>query len=51
VYVKGGDFAVADLPAEERAVVEQAGGRILTLGLVPGRSTTRLLERLRGAGG
>jgi rfaE bifunctional protein nucleotidyltransferase chain/domain len=46
IYVKGGDFTVDQLPAEERAVVERFGGRILTLGLVPGRSTTGLLERL-----
>jgi rfaE bifunctional protein nucleotidyltransferase chain/domain len=47
IYVKGGDFRVEDLPAEERAVVAGCGGRILTLALVPGRSTTGLLERIR----
>lgn len=47
IYVKGGDFQVEELPAEERTVVTACGGRILTLSLVPGRSTTALLDRIR----
>jgi rfaE bifunctional protein nucleotidyltransferase chain/domain len=50
IYVKGGDFQIEELPAEERAVVAGCGGRILTLSLVPGRSTTALLERIRTGG-
>jgi bifunctional ADP-heptose synthase (sugar kinase/adenylyltransferase) len=46
VYVKGGDFSVDQLPKEEREVVAQGGGKIVTLGLVPGRSTTALLEKI-----
>lgn len=48
VYVKGGDFSVEQLPAEEREVVEKNGGRIQTLSLVAGRSTTSLLDKIRG---
>jgi rfaE bifunctional protein nucleotidyltransferase chain/domain len=51
VYVKGGDFQIDALPAEERAVVDACGGRILTLALMPGRSTTALLNRIRAGGG
>ncbi len=47
VYVKGGDFTVDQLPAEERRVVEAAGGRILIMPHVPGRSTTELLGKIR----
>ena len=46
VYVKGGDFSVEELPGEEREIVEKAGGKIVTLGFVPGRSTTLLLEKI-----
>jgi glycerol-3-phosphate cytidylyltransferase len=46
VYVKGGDFKIEDLPLEEREIVAKAGGRILTLGLVPGKSTSALIDRI-----
>jgi len=46
VYVKGGDFSVEQLPEEERQIVEKAGGKIVTLGFVPGKSTTSLLEKI-----
>jgi rfaE bifunctional protein nucleotidyltransferase chain/domain len=46
VYVKGGDFTVDQLPAEEREAVAAGGGRILTLSFVAGRSTTALLDRI-----
>jgi rfaE bifunctional protein nucleotidyltransferase chain/domain len=46
IYVKGGDFTVDQLPPEERAVVERAGGKIITLAYVPGKSTTALLEKI-----
>jgi D-glycero-beta-D-manno-heptose 1-phosphate adenylyltransferase len=46
VYVKGGDYTVETLNPEERAVVEQAGGRIMVLPLVPGKSTTQLLHTI-----
>jgi rfaE bifunctional protein nucleotidyltransferase chain/domain len=43
VHVKGGDYRVEDLP--EREVVEKHGGRIVIIGLVPGRSTTNLIKK------
>jgi D-beta-D-heptose 7-phosphate kinase/D-beta-D-heptose 1-phosphate adenosyltransferase len=42
VWVKGGDYAVADLP--EAAVLAEWGGRAAVLPFVAGRSTTRLIE-------
>jgi rfaE bifunctional protein nucleotidyltransferase chain/domain len=47
VYVKGGDYTLDSIDQEERRVVESGGGRILILPMVPGRSTTGLLDRLR----
>lgn len=46
VYVKGSDFKIEQLPEEEREAVATAGGRIVTLGFVPGKSTTALLEKI-----
>lgn len=47
VYAKGGDYTVDSLDPDERAVLEGAGTDIRILPLVPGRSTTALLGRLR----
>jgi rfaE bifunctional protein nucleotidyltransferase chain/domain len=47
VYVKGGDFTADELPPEERRAVEQAGGRVLIMPHVPGRSTTELIAKIR----
>jgi len=46
VYVKGGDYAVEDLPAEERAVVNEQGSRIVVLGHVPGKSSSDLAKQI-----
>lgn len=45
VYIKGGDYTLETLNPEERAAVEKAGGRIMLVPLVPGKSTTLLLEK------
>ena len=45
IYAKGGDYTVESLDASERAVLEQAGTAIHILPLVPGRSTTGLIEK------
>jgi D-beta-D-heptose 7-phosphate kinase/D-beta-D-heptose 1-phosphate adenosyltransferase len=42
VWVKGGDYAEADLP--EARAVQRWGGRVVILPHVEGRSTTRLIE-------
>lgn len=46
IYVKGGDYTVETLNQEERKVVESAGGKIMVLPVVPGKSTTVLLKKL-----
>ena len=46
VYVKGGDYEVEDLPAEERAVITAQGGRITVLGHVPGKSSSDIARRI-----
>ena len=45
IYVKGGDYDVRDL--EEARLVESWGGRALSVGFVPGYSTTSLVDRIR----
>lgn len=46
VYVKGGDYTLETLNQEERRTVEQAGGRIVLIPFVPGKSTTGLVEKI-----
>ena len=46
VYVKGGDYTLDTLNHDERRAVEQAGGKIVILPFVPGKSTTALLEKI-----
>lgn len=46
VYVKGGDYTLETLNPEERRTVEAAGGRIIIIPFVPGKSTTALLEKI-----
>ena len=46
VYVKGGDYTVDQLPAEERAIIETQGGRITVLGHLPGKSSTEIARRI-----
>lgn len=46
ILVKGGDYLVKPLP--EREVVERYGGRIEIIPLVPGLSTSGLIDAARG---
>jgi D-glycero-beta-D-manno-heptose 1-phosphate adenylyltransferase len=46
VYVKGGDYTLETLNQDERRTVEQAGGRIVIMPCVPGKSTTSLLKKI-----
>ncbi len=48
VHVKGADYANKPIP--ERAIVEAYGGRVELIPLVPGRSSTSTIDRLRGNG-
>ena len=45
IYAKGGDYDMDTLP--EAALVRSWGGRALALPLLPGRSTTALVGRIR----
>ena len=46
IYVKGGDYTLETLNHDERRAVEQAGGKIVIIPFVPGKSTTTLLEKI-----
>jgi rfaE bifunctional protein nucleotidyltransferase chain/domain len=46
VYVKGGDYTLDTLNQDERRAVESAGGKIVIIPFVPGKSTTALLEKI-----
>jgi rfaE bifunctional protein nucleotidyltransferase chain/domain len=46
IYVKGGDYTLDTLNQDERRAVESAGGKILIVPFVPGKSTTSLLEKI-----
>ncbi len=47
IYVKGGDYTLESLDPEEVAALKKVGAEIKTLPLVPGKSTTGLIERMR----
>jgi rfaE bifunctional protein nucleotidyltransferase chain/domain len=44
-YVKGGDYRARVLP--ERATVERLGGQVILIDLLPERSTSALIRRIR----
>ncbi|MBE0545936.1 MAG: D-glycero-beta-D-manno-heptose 1-phosphate adenylyltransferase [Verrucomicrobia bacterium] len=46
IYVKGGDYTVDTMNQEERQLVEQGGGKVVVLPVVPGKSTTALLQKI-----
>jgi bifunctional ADP-heptose synthase (sugar kinase/adenylyltransferase) len=46
VYVKGGDYTLDTLNQDERRTVEQAGGKIVIIPFVPGKSTTGTLKKI-----
>jgi rfaE bifunctional protein nucleotidyltransferase chain/domain len=48
VLVKGGDWSLDRIVGRE--TVEAAGGRVLSIPLVPGRSTTAIVEKIRSEG-
>ena len=48
IYVKGGDYDADTLP--ERLAVECYGGRVVTVGYLPGRSTAGIIEGIRAGG-
>ena len=46
IYVKGGDYTLETLNKQERQAVESAGGKIVIIPFVPGKSTTNLLRKI-----
>jgi D-glycero-beta-D-manno-heptose 1-phosphate adenylyltransferase len=46
IYAKGGDYTLESLNQEERRIVEQAGGKVVIIPIVPGKSTTTLLKKI-----
>jgi rfaE bifunctional protein nucleotidyltransferase chain/domain len=48
VLVKGADYAISEIAGA--SFVQSYGGRVETIELVPGRSTTALLERIKAIG-
>ena len=48
IYVKGGDYQLETLNPEEYAVLQAVGAHIEFVPMVPGRSTTRTIERMQG---
>lgn len=47
IYAKGGDYTPESLDTGEREALSAAGAEVRILPLVPGRSTTSVVERLR----
>jgi len=47
LYAKGGDYTLESLDPDERGALEAAGTEIRLLALVPGKSTTGILEKWR----
>jgi rfaE bifunctional protein nucleotidyltransferase chain/domain len=47
IYVKGGDYTIATMNAEERAILEKCGTRIEIIPFQGGYSTTALLQKIR----
>jgi rfaE bifunctional protein nucleotidyltransferase chain/domain len=48
LYAKGGDYTPDSLDSGEREVLAAVGAEVRILPLVPGRSTTSVLQRMRG---
>src|SRR6266568_1396 len=46
IYVKGGDYTLETLNQDERRTVERAGGKIVIIPLVPGKSTSSVFQKL-----
>jgi rfaE bifunctional protein nucleotidyltransferase chain/domain len=46
VYVKGGDYTLDTINQDERRLLEELGVKIVLLPVVPGKSTSALLEKI-----
>jgi D-glycero-beta-D-manno-heptose 1-phosphate adenylyltransferase len=45
IYVKGGDYVVEQIP--EARIVKEAGGKVVLIPEVPGRSSTKIIARIK----
>ena len=48
IYVKGGDYTPESLDLGERTALQQVGAKTVILPLVPGKSTSQLIQRVAG---
>lgn len=46
IYVKGGDYTIDTINQDERRLLEKMGVKIVLLPVVPGKSTTSILEKI-----
>lgn len=46
IYVKGGDYTPESLDVEERSAAKSVGAKTVILPLVPGKSTSQLIQRI-----
>jgi rfaE bifunctional protein nucleotidyltransferase chain/domain len=46
IYAKGGDYTAASLNPEEAAALEACGAKVEIVKLVPGKSTTKIVEKM-----
>ena len=46
IYVKGGDYTIDTINQDERRLLEKLGVKIVLLPVVPGKSTTAILEKI-----
>jgi bifunctional ADP-heptose synthase (sugar kinase/adenylyltransferase) len=46
IYVKGGDYTIASLDPDESSALAACGARVEIVKLVPGKSTTNLVEKM-----
>lgn len=46
IYVKGGDYTIDTINQDERRLLEKMGVKIVLLPVVPGKSTTTILEKI-----
>ncbi len=46
LYVKGGDYSIEELPEEERQLISKIGAELKVLGLVSGKSSSDIADRI-----
>lgn len=47
IYVKGGDYTAETLDPEEVAALRKVGAEVRTLRLIPGKSTSAIIQRMK----